>query len=159
MDLARVEQSALMDRSFRPVAAAMRILAPCFILPWELWAQPYGEKGGSSLFKLLFKNVAQDGARSTPAMVVKVDAEVIEIPNVYLPDHLRHQALMYRALEQVVLTAEKDGQRVVVSECVNRYRRSLLARGAVQTPNISDAVVLHPEMDFGPSRMSVQPTA
>lgn len=126
-----------------------------------LWVQPYGGNGSSSLFKLHFKNEDENKEDSNhpAAMVLDVDPTVIEIPKVILPDHLRHQALMYRALEQVVLIAEEDGQHVVVSDCVDRYKRSLLARGATQTPNVADAVLLHPEMDFGLSKMSVQSTA
>ena len=159
MDLAMVEQVSLRDRSYRPVAAAMRVLAPHFTSPWKLWAQPYGGNGASSLFKLHFKHEGRDDSNYPSAMVLDVYPTVIEIPNVILPDHLRHQALMYRALEQVVLVAEEDGQHVVVSDCVDRYKRSLLARGATQTPNVADAVVLHLEMDFGLSKMSAQPKA
>lgn len=157
MDLNTVERRSLSDPTFRPVAAAMRVLAPHFTDPWELWAETGVGNPGSALISILFRNTEDSRIAPPSAIELHVYPTVIEIPKVLLPDHLRHQALMYRTLQQVVHVGEEDGQHVVISQCVNRYKRSLLARGAMQTPNVYDAVVLNPDMDFGLSKLSSSP--
>lgn len=129
--------------------AAMESLKPHFEHPWKLTAQPGGSTDSETFPMTLETKDPTDGNR-IPVMVMKFGPGYVAIPNVFLPDEFKHRGAMITALRRMVEVAEEQDYKVVVCDLVPRYQRSLLRRGALQL-EVSDAVLLHADMDFQPS--------
>lgn len=136
------------DPAFRYAAVVMCELAPFFAHPWRLEAMPHGTTGNISRIVIQYQ---KHGDRfATDALDLHLFEGLIEVPYVFLPQHLHQKGLMIRALGRLTEACDADGRHLVISKLVDRYRRSLIARGAIAAPKQIDAVFLHVSMNFAP---------